>query len=504
MLLPDLPPPEAPTPTPVVLSLTHENALVEDGAHMGLLGLSYRRRFTPDWSGGVAVYSATTGTHGGFFGFGLQGAWHAPLERWLGPQWHGEAGAFAGGGGGSPGWVAGGLMLRSHAEISHDAKPFRIGLGVSRLVFKDGRARSTHPYLSVQWDTASFIGPAFSDTVVPVGAGMRALPQELAAIGGVYQPRKSPRRDGTGDTPALQYGGLAWRQGLATSPWLGAQPYASLMTLGAMGGGYDGYAELSGGLGLRWQMGQQWQLRAEGLIGSAGAGATVDTGGGLLAKAGAAAVWTPSPGWSMGAYAGLLKTRGLFSARELRLELGWQGIDWQPLPGGRLAIADAVSLSRAPQAALSAAWSPWAVSTSWKHYSGTVREVGPPQHVPVLGLKLERALTPNWRVLAEAGTAVGGMAGGYATGQLGAGWMQARQPGAWRWGAEASLGAAGGGNVDVNGGLFAQAQLQLRREFAPGWSWQLDAGQLRTVRGGLKSQMLGVSLVSEFGRLQAP
>ena len=72
----------------------------------------------------------------------------------------------------------------------------------------------------------------------------------------------------------------------------------------------------------------------------------------------------------------------------------------------------------------------------------------------------------------------------------------------WRLGAEATVGAAGGGSVAVNGGLFAQAQLQARYALARDWALQFDVGQLRGARGGLSSPLVGLSLVSSFSRLE--
>jgi len=121
----------------------------------------------------------------------------------------------------------------------------------------------------------------------------------------------------------------------------------------------------------------------------------------------------------------------------------------------------------------------------------------------VLGLKLERELSPSWRWVGQAATGVGGQAGGYATGQLGLGWWAPPVgESGLRWGAEATLGAAGGGGVRVSGGLFAQGQVQARMPLSRDWSVQADAGWLRGVRGNWSSPLLGLSLVSSFSRLE--
>jgi len=495
MPIPDLPP--SPPPVPVMINLSTEQVAVGDGQHMGLVGLGYEREFNRDWRGGMAVYGASTGTRGGFFAWGVTAARQA---QW--GDWHAEAGLFLGGGGGSPPWVGSGLMLRPHLELGHRlVGPVQAGLGWSQVVFPDGQVRSSQPYLALRWRAGSHIGSALAAQGDPEAAaptGSQKVEGEFAAVGGAYHLARSPRRDGTGPHPDLRFGGLSYRQGLPLKPLAGGQPYAVVTALGAIGGGYDGFAELTGGLGLAWPLGQDLALRTEAAWGSAGAGGTVDSGGGLVGKVGAALVWQPSSTWSLGLQGGLLRSRGPFDAREMRLSLAWRGWDW--LPTAASAAPTVPSDTTRP----AAHWTPWAVAAGVQHFSHMRRDSGAAPAVQVLGLQLERSLDPAWRLLARAGTGVGGQAGGYATGQLGLGWLAAPwgQAG-WRLGAEASLGAAGGGGVQVSGGLFGQAQVQARLPVAPDWALQVDLGQLKAARGALSSPFVGIGLVSEFSRLQA-
>ncbi|MEY2894106.1 MAG: hypothetical protein RJA98_4014 [Pseudomonadota bacterium] len=492
MLLADTPP--LPPPAPVEITLSAERVAVNDNRTMGLLGLSYQRRFSPQWSGGLTVYGAGTGDRGGFFAWGASGAYH----RDIGP-WQAEAGLFVGGGGGSPGWVGSGLMLRPHLEVSRDLGPVRLGLGVSRVQFPDGLVRSTQPYVSLRWASDAWLGPAHGGPAPAASATLQsaAAESEYAAVAGVYLPTQAPRRDASGGTGSLQYGGIAFRRTLAGGPVLGAAPYGVITALGAMGGGYDGYAELTGGLGLQWRS-AAWPtlaLRAEAAAGSAGAGATVDTGGGLVGKVGGAVVWRPLPHLSVAAHAGRLQSRGRFAANEARLELAWRA--WDVIPG---AVFAAAAGAPAPTAFT---WAPWSVSAGWAAYPHLLRDDGTTPSAGLVALKLEREFGPSWRLVGQATNAASGQAGGYAAGHLGAGWLTPLQPDSpWRFGAEATLGAAGGGSVAVNGGLFAQAQLQARYALSPGWALQADVGRLRGLRGELSSPLIGVSLVSSYSRLE--
>ena len=113
----DTAPPLPPTfvqASAVELRLSTEQVRVSDQATMGLAGLHYLRPVGNKGYGGVSVFGATQGDRGGFFGWGLSGGYR--LRE--GP-WQAEAGLFVGGGGGSPAWVGGGLMLRPHLAASH-------------------------------------------------------------------------------------------------------------------------------------------------------------------------------------------------------------------------------------------------------------------------------------------------------------------------------------------------------------------------------------------------
>ena len=189
-------------------------------------------------------------------------------------------------------------------------------------------------------------------------------------------------------------------------------------------------------------------------------------------------------------------SRGFFRATEARAELAYRFQDVLPGAAPGIAQVDSPVASRW-------VWAPWTVGAGWVSYPRMVRDDGSRRALSVLGLKLERELGQSWRWVGQAATGVGGQAGGYATGHLGLGWWsQPLGDTGLRWGGEATLGAAGGGGVRVDGGLFAQGQLQARMPLSRDWSIQADAGWLRGVRGNWSSPLLGLSLVSSFSRLE--
>ena len=499
----DLPPSTLPVSPPlqvqvstVDLALTSERVPVAPGMKMGLVGLHALRPVTPNLSVGPSVFGATSGDRGGFFGWGLSAAY-----RWRLDAWSAEAGLFVGGGGGSPGWVGGGLMLRPSLLVSRDVGPVRLGLGVSQVNFPSGTVRATVPFASLSWSGDALFGPPGGGPgLATEGWRDRAWPTETGATGGQYNLRKgSARRDGTGEATPLRVGGVVFRRDLAgaqLADWAGVRPYWLLSTAGSITAVYAGYAEFLGGVGLRYALPSYppLALRAEVAVGSGGGGTALDTAGGLLGKAGVGLSWQFGRQWSLNALAGVTESRGRFSAHETRIELAWRG--WDVVPGDARA-------PEAPGAALS--WKPWTGSAGWAQYTQMHRADGSDPGLGVVTLKLEREIGPHWRLVGQAGIASNGNAGGYATGQLGLGWLgPALFDKRWRFGAEATLGAAGGGAVDVGDGIIGQVQAVARYAVTPSWALQVDTGWLRSRRGALTSPFFGLSSVVSFSRLQGP
>jgi hypothetical protein len=461
---------------------------------VGIVGVGYRHRIAPEWVGGLGFYGAVSGRRDGFLAWGVSGAY----QREFGP-WQAEAGLFVGGGGGGPPWVGSGLMLRPSAELAYFWGDVGLGLGVSHVRFPDGQVSSSQLYGALKWRGSGYFGPAGGGAAAAnAGLAAQAMPAEYAALVGSYRMRDgSPHKDGIGDAADMRYAGFVWRRGLSGS-LLGGQPHALLSAVGAASGGYDGYAEFLAGAGIQWPVVAipALRLRAELAAGMAGAGAAVDTGGGIVGKATGGAAWQIGSNVSLALMGGLLESRGRLKASEWRLELAHTG--WEAVPGATRPAGTA-----APAVL---AWAPWELSAGVVAQARMPRTAAasvPTGPVDVLALKGARELGGGWRAVGQAATAVNGDAGGYAAGTFGIGWLSAPlAAGGLRIGGETQVGAAGGGLVSVSGGALWQAQVQARYPLSRDWSVQLDAGGLRTFKGALSTPLLGLSAVYSFSRLE--
>lgn len=509
MLPIDLPPPPPATPSLALVDtvFTAERVPSASPSRMGLVGLHHLHQVTPNWWVGPAVFAPVSGERGGFFGWGLSN-----LLRWESGAWGAEAALFAGGGGGGPSWVGGGLMWRSHLAATHVVGPVRLGLGVSQLRFPNGGVGGSQPFASLAWTGLRFHGAPGGRGAVPAEPGFARATETSAFVVRYTMHRGSVRRDGAGSGPPLHVAGLSFRRDLSGDDAPGGRagdrpggwrPYVLLSAGGSLSSPYPGHAEVYGGLGLRWSP-PGWSalaLRGEAAIGSGGGGAALDTGGGLLGKLSAGLSWQPLPSVGVNLLAGVADSPGRFRAREARVELAWRGWDWLPVPTAAGARSGAEA--RSFDTLLSTRWAPWTAGIGWAHHPRMRRDDGREAALGVAVLSAERELDPAWRLVAHADIATHGNAGGYATGRLGLAWLAEPLAAApCRLGVEATLGAAGGGGVQVAGGLIAQGQLIGRCALSPAWALQLDAGWLRSRRSALSSPVLGLSLVHAFSRLE--
>ena len=115
-----------------------------------------------------------------------------------------------------------------------------------------------------------------------------------------------------------------------------------------------------------------------------------------------------------------------------------------------------------------------------------------------MALRVNRWVASQIYLSAQAHSALGGEAGGYSVGLLGAGWRTEFAP-RWHGGVELLAGAAGGGGVDTEGGAIAQPMAYLGYELRPGLALRVGAGRIRGWRGPLDGGVVELSLAYGFG-----
>jgi hypothetical protein len=261
---------------------------------------------------------------------------------------------------------------------------------------------------------------------------------------------------------------------------------ATLEAAGAASGGADGYMEALGGLSWQWPV-QGPSLRAgvRGAVGLAGGGAA-RTGGGPIVKAGVTARWQVSDQLSLDLEAGRAKAfNGDFGARYTQLSLGIALGEAKPSAG---TVAPAKTLHDME----------WGFSML--HYTHAERKDGSERPMQLVGLSFNRSLGEHLYLSAQAHGAVAGGAGAYSVGLVGLGAYTRFGPAAaWSAGAEALVGAAGGGGVASRGGAVAQPMLWMGRDLGRYSRLKLGAGAIKSRRGELSTPVAQLTWSFEFG-----
>jgi hypothetical protein len=261
--------------------------------------------------------------------------------------------------------------------------------------------------------------------------------------------------------------------------------HRGLEAAAAANGSSAGYMEIlvQAGAEIAWTESLRWGARAA--VGLGGGGA-VPTGGGTIGHLDATLQITPTTGWHVAASIG--RVAGTASAmRGTRAELSL-ATDVEPLgmPGtpGRSGPIKRIE---------------WAGAGQQIH--AVQRKAGTAESLQTIGLQLNSWLDPNVYLTGQAHSALGGKAGAYSQGLLGAG-IATEATGAWgQIGAELLAGAAGGGGVQSLSGAIAQAMLWF------GWMPGRDGPHVRlavgvqTAHSGSSSPVVALSWAVPFGQI---
>ena len=451
--------------------LGYEQIRLPQGERVGLVGGSVLFDIGGDWGLGPAVYGAARGERGGFFVGGVEVQRRWGLARGLALA----TGLYAGGGGGSNAPVGSGLMLRPALTVLKDLGPsLQLGVSWSSVRFPSGRINSSQLGLALAWRNEFIhLQGASGDPVPPLstatGLGFDRMQATLSryVLSGVDN-----RRFGLAGARAerrTSVDGVTW----------------GLEAAAAAQGGSAGYMEILGTVSYSIEpLASAWPAWRVGLRAGAGmaGGGTVPAGGGLIGKAVATTEWRVAPGWTLGGeYGGLRSVNGGLRAREARV---WFGIDLEPGVDGR---------TEGPRHLVRSEW-----VGALQHQAHVERRGGVRASLDTIGLKLNRYVGNSFYFSGQAHSAFAGGAGAYSVGLVGLG--LATDPGTpLRMGAEALLGAAGGGGVVTAGGAVGQALLWSSWNPTTGSEWRAGVGLTRVLRNGATSPVFELAWSRAFG-----
>jgi hypothetical protein len=458
--------------TPSHIKLGIEKLKLPGDERMGLIGTSYLIGVGRGFAVGPAAYGAISGQRGGLFTVGFEAAWRGRIAGPLAV----DLGYYAGGGGGGAAPVGGGLMLRPHADLLWDFGPFLAGLSLSQVRFPNGDIDSRQ--LGLVWSAKTNfrhvprerIGQR-SDMGGRSGIGF----DRLHTVLGAYRPREGALRSSGGALPStIRFIGARVERAL------GQHAYVGIEAAGAANEGVAGYAEYLGTAGAETTV---WPdvltLGARVALGMGGGG-DVDTGGGLLLKGGLYGTVRLTRELGLSLEGGYTRApQGRFKAAHAAASLNW--------------ILDDPSDLTAPPRNTRTEW-----AAGVERYRAARRD-GTQRTLQAVTLKANRFVARHLYLSGQARSAYGGGAGGYTAGLVGVG-VQAPIAGRWHAGAEALIGAAGGGGVETDGGLIAQPNLYVGVDLGRSLSLRVGGGRIRSLRHGtLGATSVEAGLAFVFG-----
>jgi hypothetical protein len=461
---------------PSVVRVNAERIRLPGRENMGLLGTSYLLQVAPNIYVGPAAYGAFTGQRGGFFTVGVEASVRRAVSEFLDV----EVGLYAGGGGGGAAPVGGGLMLRSHADLTRDFGNYRAGVSLSQVRFPNGQIRSNQ--LGLVWSThtdfryisrgqLSASGSSSNASIIGrTGMGF----DRVQAVAGFYSPRPGVTRiSGAPLTAKIGLVGVRMERALTDNNYWGIE------AAGAGSGGVAGYAEYLATLGTeRAVWADHLVLGVRGAAGMGGGG-DVSVGGGLLLKGAAYGIvrLTRDMGLTLeGGYttAPQGKFRALHATAALNL------------------ILDDPYDTSAPARTTRSEWVGGVSRYKAARKDGTERDLD------AVTMKVNRFVSNNFYVTGQAHSAFAGGAGGYSVGLFGVGtqWPVFART---RVGAEFLAGAAGGGGVETRGGSLVQPMAYVDFEVTKQLSLRLSGGKVKSLRGPFNSNVIDLSVAFPFG-----
>lgn len=472
-----------------MLRITAEELTLPDRESMGLAGVSYLLTLDNGFYGGIGAYGAVTGRRGGFFTGGLEGGAQMHLGRHLAL----DAGMFVGGGGGGAAPQGGGLMLRPHLGLALDTASGLFGVQLSQVHFPGGDIDSAQFGLSYAYPLTPLFGGGWSGDPPAVFGGDASgdygrVGHDLVFQMLTYRPPSDTRNTaGAVQDDPMSLVGVQWNRDL------GRHAFVNVAAAGAVAGQSDGYAQVLFGAGLRAELAHADVLSVELDVG-AGGGGGVDTGGGALAAAVLRFEHRFRNGLSVGAYGGYLDAPdGDFEASMGGIGLGYHY-------GSPARGASSSGTRYRPRH--------WRLRVSHQSAdpdAGVRRRGGrPDERVDLIGIQIDAMLNQRFYLTGQAYGAYDGNAGGYAAGLVGAGAIvPLREDARLFLSPELTVGAAGGGGIDVGDGLIGQARLGIGWRLGRNTALMFSAGRMIAPEGDYRANLFELGLAYRFSTLEA-
>lgn len=471
--------------------LSYDSVKLPVDETMGLAGINYLYKTEYDFYYGLGAYAALDGQRGGFFTGGIEiGKYFLLDESWLL-----DIGVFLGGGGGGSAPQGGGLMLRPHAGIIYKMNYFDIGLSASRIEFPNGNISSNQVSIQIEVPFKSIHSSnnkSFTlDDIVPITSKYGDIGWSNSYISMLLQNYYIP--DDMINLDGEDHIGIMNVIGIEYGSFLNQNLFALISAAGAYGGNADGYAEVFTGMGYKYKLNKYFGLLGKVAVGGAGGG-RIDSAGGISYKAEIGGYTAITPNLQLDIGIGHIESfKGEYEAKILKTNLTYN--------------MDILSFVDSPKkiSLLHYDLAEWEVRVTNQTYLESPKlrtNKEESDEIHLLGLKFDRFITNNIYLTGQSNSAYAGNSGGYASGLFGFGYLSNKYFKKLSFLAEANLGAAGGGSVDVGGGAVAQIMAGIDYKLSENLSMQAQIGQIRAFNGLLNTGLIDVGIAYRFNSIE--
>lgn len=473
---------------PAKFRTSFEEMTLPANEKMGIQGFTLLYGVNDYLSLGPALYGALTGQRGGFITLGLAADVSADISETL--AWN--AGVFVGGGGGRGGYTiqGGGLQVRSHLGLDVNLDHWgNLSGGMSYEDFPNGSIHSFQPYMAYTYDFNVLVSTDWKNDVVAEHHDALLTPDSsLSEFSVVYRKYLVPKGV-LNDTlkpqfPSLSVMGVEWRR------YVSEHVYVKGETEGAMAGKSTGYMQILAGGGYAVNITNSTKITGSASLGVAGGG-KVSTAGGFLVDASLSLQQNITDALFVelgGGY--VVAPEGDFKAVSLNAYVGYQ-YDMPDI--GNTSIAD-ISLADFEQHHLRLRY----VHQTYIQNAPKWRNHHADLSVRLLGLQNDYFLSDNVYLSGQGIAAYDGQAGNYMIGLVGVGVH-------YPWGTtpvftdlEFLVGAAGGGGLDVAGGLVLQSNFDLGYQLSESNRVAVSYGEIKATGGNFKAHVVGAAISCDF------
>jgi len=415
-----------------------------DKEKLGLFETSYLFDFNNFYTG-IGIYSACSGKRGGFFTGGIENGYKLYLNKFI---W--DNGVFIGAGGGGSAPQGSGFMVKLHSGILYKNKTFNYGININRIFFPDGEIDSTQLGFQVDYH---FKDIYFFDKKLKSGYfDIQNITFEPFLIN--YFPFDSKNTANRIQKTFSVIGAKIVKNDNSYFKFFEAG--------GALRGDSDGFAEFLFGIGKNYYL--NWSISA----GFAGGG-KVNTKGGSVYKI------SSSTNFKYinleGGYFSTIESgfKSYYLALNLKKEFNFLTIGSKHINNIK--------------------YQKFAFKIYNESYlpSNTIRKDKNSKRLDNLNIDIDYFIKDNFYSLMTAGAAYNGNSGGYAVGMLGMGYKYKDIF------SKISIGAAGGGGVDVGGGMIYKYEIgaEYKKIFA-------SIGKIKAIKGNLDTYFIDLGYKFEF------